>query len=271
MISLFRKPSEPPKNYLKKSLDLVVTADGRFADTTTSVQLSDADVQAEIREHIERLSGLYNQHAQADLANANPEKAKRLTRFKRAIDSAVEDVSRQAYVRSLLNVAEAYEGYAVIDPASSEHAWDYAWDVLNREGLTLALSISKGQWDVLATNYADLLFARAMDYLRRMVAEPQAVDQNGCAGAAVSLFYGYLLTVYKLKLAHWQINDAIRNIHIAAAYGALTSEQLATTRQALTAEAEAQSASVLLPQFLPAVDSYVLPEADHARLAQLVY
>jgi phosphoribosyl-ATP pyrophosphohydrolase len=273
MMNFFHRRKTTGSAYEKPSVELTIGADGQTSVSNVSVQISDTELRAKITPHTAKMWVIYKQCADPATAQT-PEITKQLEKLKLSIEGAQDDMAHSLYVRSFLNIAEAYETYAVIDTATHEagtSGWDLAWSVLNHEALETVLAVSRGEQTQLANGYADLLFARGMDCLREMVAMPDTKAQNGYAQETIRMFYTYLLAIRKLGITHWQTNDALKNIHIATAYGAVTDDQLAVIGGKVAAQSGEQPASPLLTAVAAAVQAYAFTETDPARLKQLVY
>jgi|GEM_PF-6323477 len=266
----------PDKTGVDQSLELGVSADGQLSVSAADIQVSMAEVEAEIDAH---LTGLHAKLAEqtTKIQPGIPDydsAARNLERLRESIRSAESDKARKAYVRSFHNVAEAYDTLATTATllrTDASASWEAAWDVLNKETLKVIIAVSQGKQDTLANDYVELLFARGIHCLRILKYAPDEVTRLDASQAALRMFYTYLLVIHKLGINHWQSTDAARNIHIAVALGSLSQAQLQSNLSAVGARSSVQSPNDALQQALRDVQAYELSDQDRQRLPTLIY
>jgi hypothetical protein len=276
-MSIFRRHQPASQNVdieQKNSVEINIAIDGQ--SYVTGMGVSDQELEAKIDNHLRALQAFFDQQmVQLPPGTpANDLKAEELQKLKRSLESSQSDRQRKIYDRSFLNIAEAYESWAMIDPRTYKdglNAWDFAWSVLNREMLEAVMTVSKGRKDLLASSYVELLFARGRHCLHQMKYVTNEKLQNKYAGLAVGMFYTYLLEVHKLSMSHWETRDALKNIHIATKYGKLSDRQIKNITKKVLQKPTEQSSGEFMKQVEAEVKAFNLLENDRERLKQMIY
>lgn len=275
MFNLFKRfsKSATPRDYVSaQGKELDITADGQLTISGMDIQLSTAELTDLIAKQLTKLQAAYDELAAK--ATTDDRQTQQLQRLQQSVQNAANDVHQRDYLRSLLNIVEAYDALAIVSNRTYPNGtstWDFGWDILNGTALKVAIAVSHGKAEILSAEYADILFARAVHCLRQMKYAPDESTRNRAAQVAVSMLYTYLIVTYKLRLNHWQQHDALKYIHIAILFGSVTEQQTKTITADIASRTTIQASGPAVEQAVKAVAAFTLSDVDKQRLTALIY